>query len=228
VQIEMVGDGPTELSERAAVWIADHLWSAVDDRGVGHLAVSGGGTPKAMFAALAELPVPWSKIHVWQVDERVVPDGNPARNLNDLREALLSRVPATAHLFDVTNPDLDAAAAAYAADLQSTCGGVLDVMHLGIGDDGHTASWPPGDRVIDVNDTDAARSGAYQGCERLTLTVPTVNRARHIVFLVSGESKATATAKLVADDPSIPASRVRREGTVLFADSSALGSLAPE
>ena len=77
VQIEMVGEGPTELSERAAVWIADHLWSAVDDRGAGHLALSGGGTPKAMFAALAELPVPWSRIHVWQVDERVAPDGNP-------------------------------------------------------------------------------------------------------------------------------------------------------
>jgi len=201
--------------------VADQLWTAIADRDVAHLAVSGGTTPKAMFEALAALPVPWDQVHVGQVDERVAPDGDPARNLNDLDAALLSKVPATPHLFAVTDPALAAAAAAYAAELHAACDGVLDVVHLGLGDDGHTASWPPGDPVVDVTDADAAPSGPYQNHLRLTLTVPAVNRAPRIMFLAAGAAKAAPVAKLVAGDPSIPASHVRRDDVDVFIDAAA-------
>jgi 6-phosphogluconolactonase len=209
------------LADRAAVWLADRIWTAVADRGVAHVAVSGGTTPKAMFEVLAGLPVPWPSIHVWQVDERVAPDGDPARNVNDLRAGLLEKVPVTAHLFAVSDPDLDNAAARYAADLDGACGGVLDVVHLGLGGDGHTASWPPGDPVAEVTDRDAAVSGVYEGHRRLTLTVPAVNRAREIMFLVAGSSKVRAVAELVEGTGSIPALQVRRDATLL-ADRAAL------
>jgi 6-phosphogluconolactonase len=205
------------------MWIADRLWAAIDERGRAHLAVSGGTTPAAMLAALSGLALPWEQVHVWQVDERVAPDGDPARNLNDLQSGLLSKVPAIPHVFHVTAEDLGAAAGAYAADLDESCGGVLDVVHLGLGDDGHTASWPPGDPVVNVVDTDAAVSGEYMGHVRLTLTVPVVNRARDVMFLVSGEAKAGAVAKLAAGDSAIPASHVRRAGTVVLADAAAAG-----
>jgi 6-phosphogluconolactonase len=222
VRIEVVDGPPSLLADRAAVWLADRIWSAVADRGVAHVAVSGGTTPKAMFEVLSGLPVPWRSVHVWQVDERVAPDGDPARNLNDLRAGLLDKVPVTAHLFAVTDPDLDAAAARYAADLDDACGGVLDVVHLGLGGDGHTASWPPGDPVAEVTDRDAAVSGAYEGHRRLTLTVPAVNRAREIMFLVAGAAKVAAVAELVTGTGSIPALHVRRDATLL-ADRACFG-----
>jgi 6-phosphogluconolactonase len=195
--------------------MAERIWAAVDDRGVAHVAVSGGTTPKVMFEVLAGLPVPWRSVHVWQVDERVAPDGDPARNLNDLQAGLLVKVPVTAHLFAVTDPDLDADAARYATELRELCGGVLDIVHLGLGGDGHTASWPPGDPVADVTDRDAAVSGVYEGHRRLTLTVPAVNRAREIMFLAAGSGKVGAVAELVGGTGSIPALHVRRDATLL-------------
>jgi 6-phosphogluconolactonase len=221
VRIEVVSGDGSQLAPRAAMWIADRLWTAVDERGQAHLAVSGGTTPAAMLAALSDLALPWESTHVWQVDERVAPDGDPARNLNDLNSRLLSKVPAIPHVFDVTAEDLADAARAYAADLDESCGGVLDVVHLGLGDDGHTASWPPGDPVANVVDTDATVSSEYMGHVRLTLTVPAVNRARDIMFLVAGEAKADAVGKLMAGDSGIPASHVRRAGTVILADAAA-------
>jgi 6-phosphogluconolactonase len=190
------------------------------------VAVSGGNTPTVMFGTLATLPVPWNAVHIWQVDERIAPDGDPDRNLVDLQTALLSKVPATPHLFDVTNPDLDAAMSAYARDLEQSCRGVLDVVHLGLGDDGHTASWPPGDPVIDVTATDVARSLEYKGRVRLTLTVPVVNRAREIMFLVAGADKAPAVAALVDGTGTVPASHVRRDATVALLDEAAASHLA--
>jgi 6-phosphogluconolactonase len=221
MRLDVVDGPPSALAERAAVWLAERMWAAVDDRGVAHVAVSGGTTPKAMFEVLARLPVPWSSVHVWQVDERVAPAGDPARNLIDLEAGLLSKVPVTAHLFAVTDPDLDAAAARYAAELDRTCGGVLDAVHLGLGGDGHTASWPPGDPVAEVTDRDAAVSAVYEGHRRLTLTVPAVNRAHEIMFLVGGSSKVRAVAELVQGTGSIPALHVRRDATLLV-DRAAL------
>jgi 6-phosphogluconolactonase len=161
-------------------------------------------------------------VHVFQVDERVAPDGDPDRNLVDLRSNLLDRVPVHAHLMDVTASDLDGAARRYAEELTSVTGdGVLDVVHLGLGDDGHTASWPPGDPVIDVVDSDVALTQPYRGRVRMTLTVPAVNRAREIMFLAAGPGKVEMVQKLVARDASIPASHVRQDATVLVDESAA-------
>jgi 6-phosphogluconolactonase len=225
VDVEIVSGPDDRLAARAAVWMAERAWEAVMARGVAHVAVSGGQTPAAMFAALAGLPVPWEAVHVWQVDERVAPDGDPDRNATALTATLLSRVPAAAHLMAVTATDLAGAAAAYAAELHAACDGCLDVVHLGIGDDGHTASWPPGDPVADISDADVALSGEYQGRVRMTLTVPAVNRSRHRMFLVQGESKARALRQLVDADVSIPASHVRRSDCVVLCDATAASML---
>ncbi len=216
--------GPARLAERSSTWLADRLWAAVAERGSAHLAVSGGNTPSGMFVALATLPIPWEHIHLWQVDERVAPDGDEARNAASLSQHLVSRVPIAperVHLMNVTATDLDAAADDYADALRHSCGAVLDIVHLGLGDDGHTASWPPGDAIVDVEDRDVALSGLFNGYRRMTLTVPAVNRARHIMFLVDGAAKAPVVRRLLDGDTTIPASRVRKPGVTLLADEAA-------
>jgi 6-phosphogluconolactonase len=229
VRLEVVDGGGGTLAERTGVWLADRLWAAVSEHGVAHLAVSGGSTPATAFVSLAIQPVPWDRVHVWQVDERIAPDGDPDRNATSLREHLLSRVPILpehVHLFDVTADDLEDAARRYAADLQAQASGVLDIVHLGLGEDGHTASWPPGDPVVDIDDRDVAVVAPFNGHRRMTLTVPAVNRARHVMVLVEGETKAEVVRRLIDGDTSIPASHVRRTGTTVLADASA-GSARP-
>jgi 6-phosphogluconolactonase len=215
------------LPDRAALWLADRIWTAVADRGVAHLAVSGGSTPAAMFASLASMTLPWSSTHIWQVDERIAPDGDPDRNANQLAVFGSASTAATVHLMGVTASDPVAASDLFAAELHRACGGVLDIVHLGLGDDGHTASWPPGDLVLTVADRDVALSGPYKGRVRMTLTPPAVNRARAVMFLVAGETKSDAVAKLIQRDPSIPASAVRASSALLLADGPAMGVAGP-
>ena len=214
---------PTDaLAARAALWIADRVWSAFAARGAAHVAVSGGSTPADMLRSLATLTVPWSALHIWQVDERIAPDGDPDRNATQLDA--LRAAGATVHLLDVTAHDVAGAAAAYAAALRSACDGVLDVVHLGLGDDGHTASWVPGDPVVAVTDRDVTLTGVYKGRARLTLTPPIVNRARSVMFLVAGAAKAPAVRGLLQGDPTVPATEVRAADAVLLADPAALGT----
>ena len=208
------------LPGRGAIWIADRVWSALAERGVAHVAVSGGHTPVAMLRALNGLPLPWDRLHIWQVDERVAPDGHPDRNATDLVAALPSR---SLHLMPVTADDLEAAAAEYASELAAACGGVLDVVHLGLGDDGHTASWPPGDPVIGVTDRNVAVVGPFHERLRMTLTVSAVNRARLCMVLVAGADKADAVAKMLARDRSVPAGHLPADALVL-SDPAALAS----
>ena len=225
MRLEVVPGGPQPLAERTAIWLADRMWTAVAERGRAHVALSGGTTPAAMFAVLARLPLPWPLVHLWQVDERVAPDGDPDRNANDLlaRLAVPAGLPAAqVHLMDVTAADLDAAAARYGSELAHACGGVLDIVHLGIGADGHTASWPPGDPVLMVADRDVAVVGEFNGRARLTLTVPTVDRARAVVVQVAGAAKAPALGGVLEGDPDLPASRIRDDALVL-ADEAAAG-----
>jgi len=204
-----------EFAREGAALMASHINEAIDARGVCHLALSGGRAPWELFGVLARSEVDWARVHVWQVDERVAPDRDVDRNSVGLKTSLLALAPILAsnvHLMDVTAPDLGEAAAAYATDLARECGSVLDLVHLGLGADGHTASWPPGDPVIDVVDRDVAISKLYNGFVRMTLTVPCINRARHRVFLITGGDKEPAINELGAMGD-IPASRVSVDGT---------------
>jgi 6-phosphogluconolactonase len=212
------------IAHLCATRVAALLSAAVEARGTAHLALSGGTTPQPMFVALASLPVDWSAVHIWQVDERVAPPGSPERNLTTLQDALLARIPLPdghLHPMPVEDPDLEAAADDYAADLHAACRGVLDVVHLGLGGDGHTASWPPGSPIIEERITDVAVVGPFHGVVRMTLTPLAVNRARNVVFLVIGPEKADMTARLLAGVSALPACRVRQDHTELFAGGGA-------
>jgi 6-phosphogluconolactonase len=210
VRLEIISDG--RLAARAAVWIADRVWQAIAERGEAHVAVSGGSTPAPMFTLLGAIDLPWNSIHVWQVDERIAPDNDPARNARQLEP--LQRAGATLHLMRVTATHLAGAAIDYGAALPRR----LDVVHLGLGDDGHTASWPPGDPVVDTA-SPCAIVGPYNGHLRMTLTPPVVNAARARVFLVSGESKRPMLDRLIfKHGDNIPARQVQRQETVVLTD----------
>jgi 6-phosphogluconolactonase len=218
------------VARRAASFIAEAARQSVAARGRFTVAVSGGHTPWLMLRALAGEDVPWEKVHVVQVDERVAPAGHPDRNLTHLRESLLERAPlkpGQIHAMPVESPDLDAAARAYAHTLAELAGSppVLDLVHLGLGPDGHTASLVPGDPVVDVTDADVALSGAYQGRRRMTLTYPILNRSLRVLWLVTGGEKAPMLGRLLAGDGSIPAGRVCQDNALVLADRAAAGRL---
>ena len=230
IDVEILSDGAAQ-GARAAELVARRLSVAVAERGRATLAVSGGSTPAAFEAALAEHDLPWEAIHVFQVDERVAPPGHEERNLTGLQAALLDRVkipPANVHPMPVNDADLEAAATAYADEIRAVTGpdGVIDVVHLGIGDDGHTASWPPGDPVVDAT-ADVAIVGPFNGRVRMTLTPPAVNRAAWILWLIAGDSKAAMVLRLLNGDAALPADRVRRSAAVMLLDPGAATALPP-
>ena len=229
MKIDVLPDAES-VAEAAARLVAGEARAAVAERGRFTFAVSGGSTPRRMLRFLSGEDVPWKAIHVFQVDERVAPDGDTDRNLTHLREALLSRVDlpaANLHVMPVGREDLVGAAAAYAHDLATTTGGegVLDLVHLGLGTDGHTASLVPGDLALAVTDADVAVTGAYAGRRRMTLTYPALDRARRILWVVTGAGKAPVLPRLAAGDPSIPAGRVRADRAVMLVDAAAAASL---
>ncbi len=179
--------------------------------------MSGGHTPWAMFTELAGEDVPWASVVIYQVDERVAPADDPDRNLHHLREAL-GTAPAQVRPMGVEDPDLEAAADAYAAALP----GQFDLIHLGLGPDGHTASLVPGDPVLSVTDRLVGLTQPYQDRIRMTLTYPGLARARQILWLITGEDKKTPLAQLLAGDTSIPAGRVEAASSLVLADQAAL------
>jgi 6-phosphogluconolactonase len=218
------------VARRAAAVIAADARAAVPARGRFIVAVSGGRTPWVMLRLLADEQVPWANVHVVQVDERVAPAGDPARNLAHLRQSLLDHAPLRPdhiHAMPVEAADLDGAARQYAQTLREIAGTppVLDLVHLGLGPDGHTASLVPGDPVLNVSDADVAVTGPYQGHRRMTLTFPTINRSRRVLWLVTGGEKAAALVRLRDGDPSIPASRVRRDEALIITDRAAAEQL---
>jgi 6-phosphogluconolactonase len=225
MRIEVHSDA-NAAATAGAKFIAEQARQVVAARGRFVMAVSGGRVPWQMFRILANETMPWENVHVVQVDERVAPAGDPDRNLTHLRESLLSHVPLPPgqfHAMPVEENDLEAAAVSYANLLRQIASSppVLDLVHLGLGPDGHTASLVPGDPVLDVTDRDVAATGVYQNRRRMTLTYPILNRARCILFLVNGPEKAEILQRLVSGDTSIPAGRIQRDRAVLLADRAA-------
>ena len=216
--LEVVAD-PAAVAQRGAEVIADRARSAVDDRGAFTLAVSGGHTPVAMFAALGELDLPWDAISIYQVDERIAPAGRrrPQSDPADGQPAG-RRARRRVNPMPVEAAEVAAAAAEYAAALPA-----LDLVHLGIGDDGHTASLVPGDPVLDVADRAVAVTGEYRGRRRMTLTYPPIDAAAEVLWIVAGADKRDPVAKLLAHDPSVPAGRVAAERMLVLADRAAAG-----
>jgi 6-phosphogluconolactonase len=210
----------------AAQLISREAREAFVTRGKFVMAVSGGKTPWIMLRDLAHEDVPWKGVHVVQVDERVAPEGDPDRNLAHLRESLLEHAPLRPeqiHAMPVEAENLEAACGMYAQMLETIAGSppVLDLVHLGLGPDGHTASLVPGDPVLDVTNADVALTGIYQHRRRMTLTYPILNRSRRVLWLATGAEKAGMLARLQAGDVSIPAGRVRSDHAVVLADGAA-------
>ena len=226
MKVEILSDAQA-VADRAAAHVAAEARAAAAQRGRFTLAVSGGTTPWRMLRALANEELPWESVHVFQVDERVAPLGDAERNLTHLRESLLSHAPlpeAQLYAMPVEETDLAAAASAYARTLAEVAGvpPALDLVHLGLGPDGHTASLVPGDPVLDVAGADVAPTAhPYQGRRRLTLTYPVLGRARAILWLVTGASKVVMLERLRRPDASIPAGRVPGERALVLADREA-------
>jgi 6-phosphogluconolactonase len=228
--IRILADADAVAKEAAKV-IAAEARSAVAGRGRFVLAVSGGRTPWQMLRALAGEDVPWYGLHVVQVDERIAPAGDPDRNLTHLRESLLKHAPLppeSIYAMPVEKADLEAAARSYAETLERIAGRppVLDLAHLGLGPDGHTASLVPQDPVLNVTDRDVALTGLYQKRRRMTLTYPMLNRSRRILWVVTGAEKAEMLVRLRDGDISIPAGRVCRDRAMVLADCTASSLLA--
>jgi 6-phosphogluconolactonase len=219
------------VAQSAAKFIAAQSHAAIALRGRFKFAVSGGHTPWQMLRALASESVDWTNVHLFQVDERVAPPGDPDRNLTHIRESLLAHIAmpaANVHPMPVEATDLNAAAARYAQELATFAGTppVLDLVHLGLGPDGHTASLVPGDPVLNEDRFDVALAAPYQNHRRMTLTYPVLNRSRCVLFVVTGAEKIPALAKLRAGDRSIPAGRITGERALIMADAAAAGGAA--
>ena len=229
MKMQILADADAVAHEAAKI-IAAEARAAVKARGRFIMAVSGGHTPWQMLRALANEDVPWESVHVVQVDERIAPAGDPDRNLTHLRESLLANAPLPAeqiHAMPVEETDLQAAACRYAHTLEQIAGTppVLDLAHLGLGPDGHTASLVPNDLVLTVTDRDVALTGLYQNRRRMTLTYPMLNRSRRILWVVTGSDKVEALARLRDADVSIPAARIRQEQALVLADRAAHGAM---
>lgn len=213
------------VAKQGASFIAEEARSAVAARGRFLLALSGGKTPWKMLQALAKESVPWAQVQIFQVDERVSPEGHPDRNLTTLREILLTLTPLGEdhiHPMPVEEDDLEAGASRYVESLRSWGGTppVLDLVHLGLGADGHTASLLPGDAVLSVTNRDVAPTAPYFGRQRMTLTFPIINRARKILWLVTGVDKAPMLRRLLKADPTVPAGRIEQSRALLLTDTS--------
>lgn len=216
------------VAQAACAAIALAVRDAVTWSGRFTMAVSGGHTPWIMLRALAKETLPWEGVHIFQVDERVAPAGHADRNLTHLHESLLEHAPLRPeqiHAMPVESNDLEAAAREYAEVLKEFAGSppVLDLVHLGMGPDGHTASLIPGDPILQVTGADVGITGVYQGRRRMTITYPAINRAQRILWVVTGNEKRSMLQRLRNGDETIPAGRVKRDAALVLADRGAAG-----
>jgi 6-phosphogluconolactonase len=212
-----------DAARYAAQFIASELRAALASRKRASLALSGGSSPRQMFHELAACQLDWNNIAVFQVDERVAPADDPARNLAAIADELVRHggLPRQ-NLFPmpVENQDLQRACAHYELSLQRAAGQppTLDVVHLGLGADGHTASLFAKDGALEERARDIALTGVQAGFRRMTLTLPAINRARRIVWFVIGAEKSTVLAALTQGRLAAPAGRVERARAVLITD----------
>lgn len=216
-----------DVATAGADFIDARVKESISERGQFTMALSGGSTPWVMLRELAKHDLPWEQVQIFQVDERVAPDGDAERNLVHIRENFAGRISLPAenlYAMPVTGEDLEEQAARYERELNELAGTppVLDVIHLGLGGDGHTASLVPGDPVLQVSDRDVATTGEYAGRRRMTLTYPVINRARYILWLISGDGKAEMLDRLIQADHDIPAGRVSQLQATVVADAAAL------
>ena len=214
-----VFDDDRGAARRAAELIAAAGAEAKAERNIFSLAMSGGRSPWAMLAILGELDeMPWGETELFQVDERIASPGSEDRNLTHMILGLSMDHQAALRPMPVTQRDLDAACREYETSLPER----VDVIHLGLGPDGHTASLVPGDPVLEVSDRRIALTEtAYQDHRRMTMTYPELENARQILWLVTGDDKVEPLRKLLAGDESIPAGRVRNERMTVVADRAA-------
>lgn len=207
-----------QVASRAADFIYDMAQRSVAKSGSFRFAFSGGSTPWRMFELLAAMRMPWDATELYQVDERVAPDGDPERNLTHLLQCL-EGISVSINAMPVTSANLDAAAATYASQLPTA----FELVHLGLGVDGHTASLLPGDPLLDETRALVGITGTYQGHRRMSLTFPVLDAADQVLWLVAGSEKSSALEKLRAGDTSIPAGRVHPRRSLMIVDKAALG-----
>ncbi len=229
MNVEVLADGEA-LARRAVDLLVDASARAIDERGVFVWAVSGGSTPRRMLELLGERnDLDWGSTHLFQVDERIAPDGSADRNATMLESALLTEdflrhhSPAGIHLMPVTANDLDAAAASYGERMDSIAGSpvVFDLVQLGMGSDGHTASLIPGDPILQVDTVDVALTGDYQGRRRMSFTWPVLDRAKQLLWVIGGESKRGAVQQFLSNDAAIPATLPTQARAIVLLDEAA-------
>ncbi|HZF25139.1 MAG TPA: 6-phosphogluconolactonase [Steroidobacteraceae bacterium] len=223
----MIGKDSETAAAMAADWLAETITDNVAARGRCVLALSGGETPWKMLEELITRNVPWHALQVAQVDERVVPGDDTRRNLLRIHELLCKRgrlEEAQLHGMPVERPDPDLAAREYSKTLAALAGSppVLDIVQLGLGIDGHTASLFAGDSTLKIADRDAAATEIHSGTRRVTLTYSCINRARAHCWLVTGAHKAARLRELISGQGDSPAVRVSRDNAFIFADAAAV------
>lgn len=227
--VEVLADGEA-LASRSVEVILEAGASAIEERGKFVWAISGGTTPRRLLELLSErTDLDWSRTHLFQVDERVAPDGDADRNATMLDTALLTETflaentPAGIHLMPVTSDDLAAASFGYGELMDQHAGSpvVFDLVQLGMGGDGHTASLIPGDPILGIDDRDVAISEQYQGRIRMSLTWPVLDRAKQLLWVVGGESKQDAVRLFLDNDPSIPATLPTQARATVLLDQAA-------
>lgn len=212
-----------EVAAAAAEFVAGCARQAIEERLRFSLALSGGSTPWWMLGILAEQDIDWDYVHIFQVDERQAPDGDSDRNLTHIQAQFLDRTgidPDHVHAMPVTAASLEEGARDYERTLLSVAGHppVLDLVHLGMGSDGHTASLLPGDALLGEIQADVGVTPTYQGHRRMSLTYPAIDRARNILWLVNGADKADVLERMIQGDSGIPAGRVRQARATVFTD----------
>lgn len=215
-----------EVAKEAAFYIADRIRENIAKKGFFTMAISGGRTPWEMIKELATQDLPWEKVFLFQVDERVAPDGHPDRNLTQLFNAIKgTRLMTRLNIFPmhVITENLDQGCDEYANYIKNiTESGKLDLVHLGLGTDGHTASLIPGDDVLEAQDKNVAMTGApYQGRKRMTVTYPLINQAEKILWIITGAEKAEMLSRLLHQDPTIPAGKISQNHAIVFTEESA-------